>query len=199
MCSLQHGDRAALPTDFTQEPFCSPEHRAKSVSQSSRIKPQTNMPLVQVGLDLLFDKRCLIMGFSTKPGLNRAATIHFHNSLSPAGRVTLFLGVLRDGLCDLFWLVQTCDFTRGKCRDLQLPMTKTCHKSRTCDFYLRCQSRTKEHQRVCASLSLSSLNLHATFEFQRLPETQQHTQTHTRRHSGFPAQSSKRKHIFQEK
>lgn len=39
----------------------------KSVPQSCGIKPQPNMSLVQVGLDLLFDKRCLIMGFSAKP------------------------------------------------------------------------------------------------------------------------------------
>ena len=66
------------------------------------------MSLVQVGLDLLFDKRCLIMGFSTKPVAIAALQSTFLcRSADPS------LGVLKDGLYDLFWLVKSRDFTRG--------------------------------------------------------------------------------------
>lgn len=67
------------------------------------------MSLVQVGLDLLFDKRCLIMGFSTKPvSIAALQSTFLCRSADPS------LGVLKDGLYDLFWLVKTRDFTRGK-------------------------------------------------------------------------------------
>ncbi len=67
------------------------------------------MSLLQVGLDLLFDKRCLIMGFSTKPvSIATLQSTFLCRSADPS------LGVLKNSLYDLLWLVKTHDFTRGR-------------------------------------------------------------------------------------
>lgn len=79
-----------------------------SVQQSCGIKPQPNMSLVPLGFDLLFDKRRLIMGFSTKPvSIAAPQSTFLRRSADPS------FGVLKDGLYDLLRLVKTCDFTRG--------------------------------------------------------------------------------------
>ena len=66
------------------------------------------MSLVQVGLDLLFDKRRLIMGFSTKPvSIATQQSTFLRRSADPS------LGAPKGGLYDLLWLVKTRDFTRG--------------------------------------------------------------------------------------
>lgn len=55
------------------------------------------MSLVQVGLDLLFDKRCLIMGFGTKPvSVTALQSTFLCRSADPS------LDVQKDGLYDLF-------------------------------------------------------------------------------------------------
>ena len=109
------------------------------------------MSLVQVGLDLLFDKRCLIMGFSTKPVAIAALQSTFLcRSADPS------LGVLKDGLYDLFWLVKSRDFTRGG-KVTARTTTRTCHQSHACDLYPQCQSRERKRhpQKIPASFSLS--------------------------------------------
>lgn len=66
------------------------------------------MSLVQVGLDLLFDKRCLIMGFSTKlVSIAAKQSTFLCRSADPS------LDVLKDGSYDLFWLVKTHVITQG--------------------------------------------------------------------------------------
>lgn len=109
-------------------------HRQKSglqnsVPQRSGIKPQPNMPLVQESLDLLFDKRCLIMGFSTKPvSVATLQSTFLCRSADPS------LDVLKDGLYDLFWLVKSHVISqRGNVK--ARITTRTCHQSRARDLY----------------------------------------------------------------
>lgn len=67
------------------------------------------MSFVEVGPDLLFDKRCLIMGFSTKPvSITALQSTFLCRSADPSP------GVPWDGLYDLSGLLKTPDFTRGK-------------------------------------------------------------------------------------
>lgn len=67
------------------------------------------MSLVQVGPDLLFDKRCLIMGFSTKPvSIAALQSTFLCRSADPS------LGVLWDGLYDLSSLLKLMISQEGK-------------------------------------------------------------------------------------
>lgn len=129
------------------------------------------MSLVQVGLDLLFDKRCLIMGFSTKPvSIATLQSTFLCRSADPS------LDMLKDGLYDQNWLVKTRDFTRGA-RLRLAQQKKTCHQSHALGRYTQCSSRDRGGDILRGSLPLSleeysSLDLHTSFEFQRLPQTQ---------------------------
>ena len=155
------------------------------------------MSLVQVGLDLLFDKRCLIMGFSTKPvSIAALQSTFLCRSADPS------LDVLKDGLYDLFWLVKTCDFTRGG--KVKAHTTKRCcHQSRACDLYPQCHHGEKGViLRKPMPLSLprntrvSTCTPHLNFTACLKLSTDARTHTHTHTHTRFAAQSSKRKHIF---
>lgn len=124
------------------------------------------MPLVQVGLDLLFDKRCLIMGFSTK--LVSIATLQstfLRRSADPS------LDVLKDGLYDLFWLVKTHVISQGGKVKTRIT-TRICHQSRARDLYPQCPSRERDPQKITVFLSsfylsrktqVSTCTLHLNF------------------------------------
>ena len=175
MYSLQHWAQA-LPSVqclnrfdtrnllFSTKSLCAEQNQ---FHKALELKPQPNMSLVQVGLDLLFDKRCLIMGFSTKPvSIAALQSTFLCRSADPS------LGVLKDGLYDLFWLVKTCDFTRGGKGQGSHHEKKLSPESCSWPLPTMPPQRKRSHpQKTLASVSpeeYSSLDLHASFEFQRL-------------------------------
>lgn len=100
------------------------------------------------------------MGFNTKL-LSMAAlqSTFLCRSADPS------LDVLKDGLYDLFWLVGTHVISQGG-----KVKTRTCHHICALDL-----TQQGPRSSVLSSLSLeihSSLDLHASFAFQQLPETE---------------------------
>lgn len=90
-----------------------------------------------MGLDLFSDKYGLIMGFRTKPV--SVAALQFPLS---SGEMTPFLGVLIDGLYDLFQLVKTHVISKGQKINTH-STTRTCHQGGASDLYLPSPSRER--------------------------------------------------------
>lgn len=109
------------------------------------------MSLVQVGPDLLFDKRCLIMGFSTKPvSIAALQSTFLCRSADPS------LGVLWDGLYDLSSLLKLMISQEGKVK--AHTTTRTCHQSLARDLNQQCQCRVREREKHPQKIPVPSLS-----------------------------------------
>lgn len=157
------------------------------------------MPLVQESLDLLFDKRCLIMGFSTKPvSVATLQSTFLCRSADPS------LDVLKDGLYDLFWLVKSHVISqRGNVK--ARITTRTCHQSRARDLYPQWEGERESKREIltrspCFSLAFLSRNTHispCTLHLNFNDCLKLSSEIHT--NSKFSAQLSKKMAILQEK
>lgn len=112
------------------------------ISTNARIKPQPNRSLVQGGFDLLFDERCLIMGFRTKlVSIVALRSTFLCRSADPS------LHVLKDGLYDLSCLVTMHVISRGG-KVKTRTTSGNCHQTRACDLYHNARAeRQKERER----------------------------------------------------
>ena len=189
MYSLQHWAQA-LPSVqclnrfdtrnllFSTKSLCAEQNQ---FHKALELKPQPNMSLVQVGLDLLFDKRCLIMGFSTKPvSIAALQSTFLCRSADPSLGVRRMACMICSGLLKLV-------ISQGGGKVKARTTKRSCHQSRARDLYPQCHRREKGvilrrplplslPRNTQVSTCMPHLNFNACLKL-----SSAHTHTHTHR------------------